>query len=165
MTTKLIEWNVHVTKDLGNYDMIIGRDILSFLEIDLRFSTKQVEWDSAAMPFKHINATPLDAYFIKDPVGVTDASDRIKKILDAKYEPADLTKGMCSPITSNSGATTEVVGSVEQIWRFVRWNARYLDGFRDRSRIEQGCSTISCQSVPYSKDPSRYLEDGGRPPL
>ena len=43
------------------------------------------------MPFKHIDATPLDAYFIKDPVGVTDASDRIKKILDAKYEPADLT--------------------------------------------------------------------------
>ncbi len=42
---RLIEWNSHVANDLGNYDMIIGRDILEFLSIDLRFSTKEVEWD------------------------------------------------------------------------------------------------------------------------
>ena len=34
---KLLEWNACVTKDLGNYNMIIGRDILSFLQIDLRW--------------------------------------------------------------------------------------------------------------------------------
>ena len=92
---ELLEWNVHVTKDLGNYDMVIGRDILSFLKINLRFSTMEVEWEQAVMPFKHVNATPLDAYFIKDPTKVEDAHDRIKKILDAKYEPADLDK-VCS---------------------------------------------------------------------
>jgi len=32
----LIEWNMHVTKSLGPYDMITGRDILKFLKIDLR---------------------------------------------------------------------------------------------------------------------------------
>ena len=93
---KLLEWNVHVTKDPGNCDMIIGRDILSFLKINHRFSTVDVEWEQAVMPFKHVNATPLDAHFIKDPTKAEeDAHDRIKKILDAKYEPANLDK-VCS---------------------------------------------------------------------
>mgnify|MGYP000854443860 CR=1 FL=1 len=39
---RLIEWNMHVTKSLGPYDMIIGRDILKFLKIDLRFSDSLV---------------------------------------------------------------------------------------------------------------------------
>ena len=55
----------------------------------------EVEWEHAVMPFKHVNATPLDAYFIKDPTKVEDAHDSIKKILDAKYEPANLDK-VCS---------------------------------------------------------------------
>ena len=95
---KLIEWKVHVTKDLGNYDMIIGRDILRFLEIDIHFSTQEVVWDHATLPFKHVDATPLDAYHVSEPEVITKASDRIKKILDAKYEPADLKK-VCSAHT------------------------------------------------------------------
>jgi Retroviral aspartyl protease len=39
---KIIEWNMYVTKDLGNYDMIIGRDILQFLGINIQFSTQEV---------------------------------------------------------------------------------------------------------------------------
>ena len=95
---KLIEWKVHVTKDLGNYDMIIGRDILRFLEIDIQFSTQEVVWDHATLPFKHVDATPLDAYHVSEPEVITKATDRIKKILDAKYEPADLKK-VCSAHT------------------------------------------------------------------
>jgi len=34
---RLMEWNMHVTESLGPYDVIIGRDILKFLKIDLRF--------------------------------------------------------------------------------------------------------------------------------
>jgi len=30
---RLIEWNMHVTKSLGSYDMIIGRNILKFLKL------------------------------------------------------------------------------------------------------------------------------------
>jgi len=48
----LIEWNLHVTKALGKYDMIIGRDILQFLKIDLRFSDNIVEWDRSKLPLK-----------------------------------------------------------------------------------------------------------------
>jgi len=40
---RLTEWNMHVTESSGPYDMIIGRDILKFLKIDLRFSDAIIE--------------------------------------------------------------------------------------------------------------------------
>ena len=35
---RVIEWDFHVAESLGMYDMIIGRDLLKFLGIDIRFS-------------------------------------------------------------------------------------------------------------------------------
>ena len=50
---KLIKWNLHVAEDMGAYDIIIGRDILSFfLEINIQFSDQTVAWENATMPFK-----------------------------------------------------------------------------------------------------------------
>jgi Retroviral aspartyl protease len=89
---KLIEWNMYVTKYLGYYNMIIGRDILQFLGINIQFSTQEVVWDYASMPFKDFDATALDSYHIEDPDGLLKDTDRLKKILDAKYVPADLEK-------------------------------------------------------------------------
>ena len=58
---KLIEWNLHITKDLGVYDMIIRWDVLEFLNIDIQFSTQTVEWGTASMPFKAHDVMPHDA--------------------------------------------------------------------------------------------------------
>ena len=50
---RVVEWDFHVTKTLGAYDMILGRDLLEFLGIDILFSDKVIiQWDSATMPFK-----------------------------------------------------------------------------------------------------------------
>jgi len=49
---RMIEWNLHVTESLGPHDMIIGRDILGFLKINVKFSEEIVEWDGAEMPFE-----------------------------------------------------------------------------------------------------------------
>ncbi len=92
---RLIEWDLHVAKSLGNYDMIIGRDILKFLKINLRFSDEQIEWDHATMPYKDRDATPLDSYHVEDPEELFEETERIKRILDAKYTPADLEQ-VCS---------------------------------------------------------------------
>jgi len=89
-SNKFIEWNVHVTKDLGAYDMIIGRDVLQNLGIDLRFSDSTVEWDGAEIPFKDIDSTLESSFHIADSKQVDDSVERLKKILDAKYEAADL---------------------------------------------------------------------------
>ena len=37
-----IKWDLYVTKSLGAYDMIIGRDMMSDLGIDIRFSSNSV---------------------------------------------------------------------------------------------------------------------------
>jgi len=91
----VIEWNLHVAESMGAYDMIIGRDILSFLGIDIHFSSQKVTWDGAQMPFKPVEATPLTHYHVEEAMAAQGAADRIKEILDAKYEAADLEQ-VCS---------------------------------------------------------------------
>jgi len=89
---RLIEWNMHATKSLGPYDMIIGRDILKFLKIDLRFSDEIIEWDGAEMPFKDGDASTKEAYYVADSDPIEDAVHRVKRILDANYDKADVEK-------------------------------------------------------------------------
>jgi len=88
----LIEWYMHVTKSLGPYDMIIGRDILKFLKIDLRFSDEIIKWDGAEMPFKDGDASTKEAHYVADNNPVEDAVHRVKRILDAKCDKADIEK-------------------------------------------------------------------------
>ena len=87
---RMISWNLHVSESLGSYDMIIGRDILMGLGINLQFSDHTIHWDGHEMPMKDQDATPLDAFHINESEAVQDATQRLKSILDAKYEPADL---------------------------------------------------------------------------
>ena len=84
---RVIEWDVHLTDNLGAYDMIIGRDLLEFLGIDVRFSTLTLEWDGVELPFKNVDDTIEEAYHVDEPDMVKDS---IKKILDADYNAADL---------------------------------------------------------------------------
>jgi hypothetical protein len=51
----------HVAKDLSNYDMIIGRDLLHELCIDVKFSTKTIEWDGVSIPMKSVDVTKEDS--------------------------------------------------------------------------------------------------------
>jgi hypothetical protein len=70
--------------------MIIGNDLLESLKIDIKYSTSTIEWDGAEIPMKSRDATIEDSYFISDSPTLIEASERIKQILDAKYEPANL---------------------------------------------------------------------------
>ena len=45
-------WTVHVTDDLSGYGMLIGRDLLDHLRIDLRFSSKTIHVGNDVIPFK-----------------------------------------------------------------------------------------------------------------
>ena len=81
---------MHVAKDLGSYDMIIGRDLLKFLGIDLLFSQEVIVWNNATLPFKDVSGTSPGLYYIKESTTVMAATNSVKEILDAKYKPADL---------------------------------------------------------------------------
>ena len=87
---QLVEWSLHVTKNMGAYDMIIGRDILEFLGIDILFSEKVVTWNGSELPFKPPDATAESDYHVVESMAISSSTDCIKVILDAKYEAADL---------------------------------------------------------------------------
>ena len=94
----------HVVNDQPTqYDMIIGRDLLSEFGIDLEFSTNQIWWDEAIIPFRDSASTFNDVFIVKDSASVTQSTSRIQQILDAKYEPADLTEIVksCSHLDEN----------------------------------------------------------------
>jgi hypothetical protein len=85
-----IEWKFHVAPSLGNYDMIIGRDMLTDLGIDIRFSDNVISWDGAEMPLKEFSGGKMlsDAFHVEEPPAVQDIFDR--RIAENKYEATDL---------------------------------------------------------------------------
>ena len=92
----LIEWNLHAAEDMGAHDMIIGRDTLSFLKIDIKFSEQMVCWDESKMLFKPHDAAPETHCHMEEAMVASDATKQIKDILDAKCEAAGPPEKVCS---------------------------------------------------------------------
>ena len=72
--------------------MIIGTNLMSELGLKLNFLDTCVEWEDASMPFKDRDATFETTYHVEDIGSVRESTDRIKRILDAMYEKANLAK-------------------------------------------------------------------------
>ena len=87
--TKVIQCHAHVFDTKLNYDMIIGRDLMSILGIKMDFQRKTVNWMDIEIPMKNPNCQFKD-FFVQESDSVKEAMERIKGILDAKYEPANL---------------------------------------------------------------------------
>ena len=87
---RTIVYKAHIAKQLGRYDMILGRDLLKELGIKLDFGDETVTWDEMTIPMKPENATVMTSYHLDDSPAVDEATKRIKGILDAKYEAANL---------------------------------------------------------------------------
>jgi hypothetical protein len=75
------------------YDLIIGRDLLSSLGVTINFNKSVVEWDGNELPMKPIDGTVENSYHVQEARAAEDSFNRIKRILDAKYEPANLDEG------------------------------------------------------------------------
>ena len=90
--TRNIHWDVHVTTNKSQYDLIIGHDLMTQLGIDIKFSTNQIVWNvvgETSMPSDTPIPTekPLNTLsFQKDDVEAA----RVKQILDAKYVQANI---------------------------------------------------------------------------
>ena len=96
-----INWNCYVDESSSNsclYDLIIGRDLMLELGIDICFSTAEIKWDNASIPMHpadkldelNIDEFEQELLFTHDP-DTTDA-ERIQNIVESKYCPADLRK-------------------------------------------------------------------------
>ena len=89
----IIKIDCHVITNKSNYDIIVGRDTLCELGIALDFSNNTVMWNGSRIDIKPpSNCNTTEHYFINDPSNVEEASDRMKRILDTKYEKANLNK-------------------------------------------------------------------------
>ena len=67
---KLIEWPLHVLKNMGPCDMILGRDVMSFSGIDILFLQKVVTWNGSELPFKPISADVDKDYHVEDSMAL-----------------------------------------------------------------------------------------------
>jgi hypothetical protein len=87
--------------------MIIGHDLMSQLRIILDFDRQTITWDESTIKMNEyedrldINS-PINEFYwheeIYESQALNDASSHLKKILDVKYEPADLNKANSSKL-------------------------------------------------------------------
>ena len=94
-----ITWNAHVDESPLNqcrYDLIIGRDLMKEIGLDIKFSTCSLVWDNSEIPMQDpdkldeskIESFEQEIFMMHDPV-TTDA-ERIQTIRDMKYKKAGL---------------------------------------------------------------------------
>ena len=88
--TAHISAKLFVTENKSNYDLIFGRDLLRELGISLDFENNLVSWQHVEIPMKPRDCTVEGHFAIEESTNVQQATTRIKKILDAKYEKANL---------------------------------------------------------------------------
>ena len=89
-TTAHISAPFHVTDQRSNYDVIFGRNLLRELGISLDFQNNFVGWKESKIHMKPINCKIKKHFAIQDSKNVRNSTNRIKKILDARYEKANL---------------------------------------------------------------------------
>ena len=90
--TAEINIKCHVTKQKSKYDLILGREILRELGITLNFNNNTINWSDTSIPMKPVENNTRIHFAISDSKRVASETKRIKKILDANYEKADLNK-------------------------------------------------------------------------
>ena len=88
--TASIKYLVHVTPHMANYDMILGRDILQDLGIVLDFQERQIRWKEYYTPMKNPEILRVSNYSAENTQTIQAETERIQRILDAKYERANL---------------------------------------------------------------------------
>ncbi len=97
---KEMDWSAFIEPtdmESSKCDLIIGRDMMFELGIDLLFSQEKMEWDGASVSMQHpafldeprwVDLLEKQIMFIHDPL-TTDA-ERIQSIIEAKHTEANL---------------------------------------------------------------------------
>ena len=75
---KLIKKSIHVvgSEQILRYDMIIGRDLITELGIDIKGSDLSIYWDDAAIPWRDIDSTINDAYLSYSPIHQPEKAEK-----------------------------------------------------------------------------------------
>ena len=89
---KLINQSLHVVDlNIDCYDMIIGRDLIRYLGIEIHEADTTIHWDNDAIPRRDIYSTTKDVFALSQQnAPFNSETKRMKHILDAKYSKADI---------------------------------------------------------------------------
>ena len=88
--TAEIKHKAYVALQTGAYNLIIGGDLLHELGIDLNFSSKTMQWNHVIVNMKPSTCKQETYFHVEEQPMIEEETDRISKILDAKYAPANL---------------------------------------------------------------------------
>jgi hypothetical protein len=98
-TQECVKWKCHVDSSKqrvkSRYDMIIGRDLLKQLPLDIKFSDHTLSWQERSIPMKlkdeldskNINTIVKECY---ESILTGEMTHRTMESIDAKYEKANL---------------------------------------------------------------------------
>jgi hypothetical protein len=77
-----------------SYDLIIGRDLMHEIDVDICFSAAEVRWDNASIPMQPVDKSTEEfdqqLLFAQDPL--TTNAERIQNKMESKYCPVNLNK-------------------------------------------------------------------------
>ena len=93
--TAVVNHEFHISKKkIGQYDIIIGRDLINSIGLDTSGHEKMTKWPqmTAEIPYKPVDATVEQSFYIAETESMKQDVDRMSRILDAKYSKADLYK-------------------------------------------------------------------------
>ena len=91
--TMVIQTPIHLTKHLDRYDMIMGRDMMKELGIKLDFEHEFIHCQHVEVPMRSLTEAKneeIHFYKVEESTPATEATQRIKKMLDAKHEALSL---------------------------------------------------------------------------
>jgi hypothetical protein len=134
------------------YDMIIGRDLLQALGFIIDFHDHTMTWDEATIPMKEYGkiSTLAEADAYCDEIYTTDVdheiTTRMTRILDAKYEKADLQK-----VVSESKHLTEHEQS--QLLTLLRKYETCFDGSLGHWKTKPVNLELKSDASPYHARP------------
>jgi len=154
--TKEISWTCHMDDatpaNTTRYDMIIGRDLLQALGFIIDFHDHTMTWDEATIPMKDYGkiSTLAEADAYCDEIYTTDVEQEITtqmtRILDAKYEKADLHK-----VVSESKHLTEHEQS--QLLTLLRKYENCFDGSLGHWKTKPVNLELKSDASPYHARP------------
>ena len=138
--------------------MIIGRDLLMELGIDISFSKSQVQWDKHIIPLKNIDCTENDSYHVREEGTLDEATTRIKQILDAKYKKANLDNIASSQNHLNKEEK-------DKLLRLLRKYESLFNGTLGKWHSQPynvELKPISCTPISHTKNIRKDTPDGSR---
>ena len=89
---KLINQSLHVVDiNIDRYDMIIGRDLIRSLGIDIHGADMTIHWDNATIPWRYIGSITKDVFALSQHnAPFNSETKRMKRTLDDKYSKANI---------------------------------------------------------------------------